>query len=146
MAGRGAAMTINLIPSALGERAWQTKRPAAEAGRCSIGMMTERLEAGHHALETEQMGERFKLPPLVVAEAHDQRKPSRFESFDIHLAHVDRSRAIAALRLGVLHLAQFGFDRRPIALLLRRQVEPSLDAGELRIVEHRIGTRLGLGL
>src|SRR6476620_11909923 len=132
-----ACFAARSIPSARAN-ARQRKSPAQTPGAIAWNA-TDRLEARHHGLETQQVGQRLKFPPLVVAEAHDQRKTRRFESFDIHLAHVDRSRATAALRLGVLHLAQFGFDRRPIALLLRRQVEPSLDAGELRIVEHRIG-------
>ena len=33
-------------------------------------------------------------------------------------------------------VAQRDFDRRPHALLIGRQVQPLLDAGDLRVVEH----------
>src|SRR6516225_3803440 len=84
----------------------RAKTKARRKGRAKLDRgATERLEARHHALETEQVGERFKFPPLVVAKAHDQGEPRRFEPFDIHLAHVDRGRAAAVLRFPrVLHL------------------------------------------
>src|SRR5207249_4210278 len=57
------------------------KQKARHVGRALlVWNATERLEARHHAVETQQMGQRFKLSPLVVAEAHDQREPGRFES------------------------------------------------------------------
>src|SRR5262249_43639540 len=104
-----------------------------------------RSEAGHDALKAQKMGERFELAALVVAKAHHQRVASGLESLDIDLAHVDRGHAAPSLRrlLAVLHLAQFGLDCGPIALLLRRQGESLLDAGDLRIVEHVVGARLG---
>src|SRR5262245_22330860 len=99
-----------------------------------------RSEAGHDALKAQKMGERFELAALVVAKAHHQRVASGFEPLDIDLAHVDRGHAAPTLRrlFAVLHLAQFGLDCGPIALLLRRQGESLLDAGDLRIVEHVI--------
>src|SRR5262245_14271788 len=104
-----------------------------------------RSEAGHDALKAQEMGERFELAALVVAKAHHQRVASGFETLDIDLAHIDRGHAAPTLRrlFAVLHLAQFGLDCGPIALLLRRQGESLLDAGDLRIVEHVIGARLG---
>src|SRR5262249_27608688 len=136
-----ARFTTGGIPpaGALSSDSARQQKPGTK-GRAKLARdATERLEARHHALETEQVGERFKLPPLVVAKAHDQGKPRRFEPFDIHLAHVDRGRAAAVLRFPrVLHLAQFGLDRWPIALLVRRQIESPLDARKLRLVEDRV--------
>src|SRR5215475_8982957 len=69
----------------------QTKRPAQRPGAARLGCDGTILEAGHHALETQEVGERFKFAPLVVAEAHDQWEAGRLESIHIDLAHVDRS-------------------------------------------------------
>src|SRR5262245_16319725 len=120
------------------------KKPGASAGRGSLVMRRGRSEARHDALEAQEMGERFELLPLVVAKAHHQRVAGGFESLEIDLAHVDRRHAAAVRRrfFAVFHLAQFGLDRGPIALLLRRQIEPFLDAGDLRIVEHVVRARL----
>src|SRR5215475_5212677 len=132
-------------PGKSGQEKPAKKKPGASAGRCSLVNAARRSEAGHDALKAQEMGERFELAALVVAKAHHQRVASGFEPLDIDLAHIDRGHAAPALRrlLAVLHLAQFGLDRGPIALLLRRQGESLLDAGNLRIVEHVVGPRLG---
>src|SRR5207253_6947505 len=92
------------------------ERPGAAAGPAS-GEASVRSESGEHALQSEQMGERLELAPLVVAKAHHQRKARRLESLDVDLAHVDRCQADALRRrlVGrvfiflVLHLAQLRF-------------------------------------
>src|SRR4029077_15005173 len=67
-----ACFAARSIPSARAN-ARQRKSPAQRPGAMAWNA-TERLEARHHALETQQAGQRFKFQPLVVAEAHDQRK------------------------------------------------------------------------
>src|SRR5215471_16217532 len=116
-------------------RGGQTKGPAQRPGP-SITTAASGSDSRHHVLEAEQVGQRLELAPLIIAEAHHQREAGRLEPFDVNLADIDRGepRALALAVLPVFHLAQLGLDRRPIAFLLRREVEPPLDAGDLRIV------------
>ena len=62
-------------------------------------------DARHHVFRPQKMSKRFELPPLIVAEAHDQREPGGFQPLDIHLGHVDGRHAGALRRLVVFHLA-----------------------------------------
>src|SRR5262245_66060755 len=120
----------------MGRRKRAGQEKARAIGRALLARDTaRRSESRHDALQAQEMGERFELAALVVAKAHHQRVASGLESLDIDLAHVDRGHAAPSLRrlLAVLHLAQFGLDRGPIALLLRRQGESLLDAGDLLI-------------
>lgn len=75
------------------------------------------------------MGERLELSPLVIIEAHHQRVSGGLEPLDIHLAHVHRG-CLRAIPL-VFHFAQLGRHSGPIPLLLGREIEPALDAGDL---------------
>src|SRR5262245_65096139 len=84
----------------------RSKKPGTSAGLEWLSC-DSRSDARHHALEAQEMGERPKLAPLVVAEAHNQRIAGRLEALDVHLAHVDRGSAGGACGrpLGVFHLA-----------------------------------------
>src|SRR5262249_29017534 len=74
------------------------KSPATGAGPSGPGAQRGREAPPPPAREPGRGGGFFIPPPLVVAKAHDQGEPRRFEPFDIHLAHVDRGRAAAVLR------------------------------------------------
>src|SRR5271157_2803975 len=113
-----------------------TKSPARRPGP-SWGT-TQQSEGRHHAFQSKKMSERVELATLVIAEAHDQREAGGFEPLYIYLAHVDSRRAGALRRFLIFHLAQLGLNCGPITLLVRRQIEPSLDAGDLRVIEHGI--------
>src|SRR5262245_24361582 len=76
-------------------RAAAKKKSPARKGRAqSPGKVQPfKSEARHHAVETEQVGERLELTPLIVVEAHDQRKARRLEAVDVDFAHVDLGHA-----------------------------------------------------
>ena len=86
---------------------------------------------------------------LLGVKAHDQRSRRRFQSFHFGAIGIDGSglcfRCAATAPRLVMHarisdVAQRGFDRRPQVRLIRRQIKPLLDAGDLRVVEQIAGT------
>src|ERR1700730_1587663 len=79
-------------------KTWPTKRPGTATGLQSW-RTARKSKTRYGAFQSEQMGQRLELSPLVIIEAHHQRVSGGLEPLDIHLAHVHRGglRAIPLL-------------------------------------------------
>ena len=78
---------------------------------------------------------------MISGMAADLRSRTSTPSASAEATCVFAGRAVPArfARTRIGDIAQRGFDRRPHLFLIRRQMQPRLDAGDLRVIEHEAG-------
>ena len=90
-------------------------------------------------LEADHARELANLALLVFAKPHQQRhrRPDQLLHFGAVGVDVDLAarHVLAAAQLRAHHVAQRGFDRRPIFGLVGGEPQPALEAGNLAVVE-----------
>src|SRR5215475_3946413 len=96
-----------------------------------------------HLLQAHGAGEPARLALLILAQAHDERPGGQVEPLCLVGAEYNRRLAPARLLSRDLadDVAQLGLDRSPILLLVGREIERSLDLGDLRQAERSVEAR-----
>src|SRR5262249_48376956 len=125
-------LEVKQVDAIKGRGRW--KRERAATLEQSIAM--PRLQLRNEPFEPDDARQRSHFFLLIGTKRHDERKGGGFQPLHLFTVGIEVARFVApAMRAPRTERTQGGLNLRPVALLVRRQSEPSLEVRDLRIVE-----------